>query len=74
MASIQELAVLSNLVYQDDGGIGLPDFPAGWDVFRNSANDVGLGAASGYYGIAYINRRTDEIVIAHRGTQFAGKK
>ena len=58
MATILELAELSSAVYGDT------PVPMGWAPLP-----VTLKANSaGYYGVAYINTTTHEVVIANRGT------
>ena len=58
MATILELAELSHAVYGD------APVPTGWAPLP-----VTLKANSdGYYGVAYINAATHEVVIANRGT------
>ena len=60
MATILELAELSHAVYGD------ASVPTGWAPLP-----VTLKANSaGYYGVAYINTTTHEVVIANRGTVF----
>ncbi len=62
MTTIKDYATLSNLVYQPNGGS--PDPSTGWRRIVDSG-DMG----SGYFGAAYYNDQTKELVIAHRGTQ-----
>lgn len=59
MATIQEHALLSKEVYNNGGG----NPGSGWEVFLDSPA-TGIGSATGYYGAAYLNRTTGEIVIA----------
>ena len=66
MATIKDYATLSNLVYEAGGGI--PDPNSGWMVYA-TPETLGMTIQSGYYGVAYLNRATNEIVLAHRGTQ-----
>ncbi len=65
MASIREYAWLSNEVYKNGGG-NLPG--SNWEPFLDSG-PLNIGTTTGYYGFAYRNTLTNEIVIAHRGTQ-----
>ena len=58
MATILELAELSCAVYGDT-----PVLNNHWKVLRISPSNP-----DGYYGVAYINTTTHEIVIANRGT------
>src|ERR1039457_4381052 len=66
MATILELAEFSDLVYGDKTaaadksalGIGVI-----WTLLTTSSDPT-----TGYYGAAYINNITGEIVIANRGT------
>lgn len=66
MATIKDYATLSNLVYQANGGT--PDPSSGWVVYATPGT-LGMTIQSGYYGVAYRNVNTNEIVLAHRGTQ-----
>jgi Ca2+-binding RTX toxin-like protein len=65
MASDKELVIMSQQTYFEDGG----QPPAGW-VFVIDSDDLGIGLGSGYYGAVYRNTQTNEIVFAHRGTEF----
>ncbi len=57
---------MSMQAYQDNGGVP----PAGWQVLGDSAS-MGIGKDTGYYGVAYQNiEHPDQIVVAHRGTEF----
>ena len=56
MATILELSELSAAVYGDH------PIPSGWSVLASSTTQAG------YYGVAYQNATTGEIVIANRGT------
>lgn len=64
MATIQQCAYFSNEVYEGGGG----DPGTGWEVYLTSPPN-----SSGYYGAAYLNRSTGEIVIAHRGTELTDR-
>ena len=59
-------AELSNLVYEDDPKLPEHLVDAGWEKI----SDWPLN--NGYAGSAFINPHTNEIVIAHRGTDNAG--
>lgn len=48
-----------------DKNAPLPPLPERWEIFSTSQN---LKNSSGYQGIAYINKTTQDVVIAHRGT------
>ncbi|RCN55738.1 alpha/beta hydrolase family protein [Acidiferrobacter thiooxydans] len=61
MATILELAELSSAVYGDT------PVPTGWTVMPGPYGTSGSNP-DGYYGVAYINTTTHEIVIANRGT------
>lgn len=62
MATILELAELSSAVY---GDTPLPN--KNWAVMPRPDGTSGSNP-DGYYGVAYINTTTHEIVIANRGT------
>ena len=62
MATILELAELSAAVYGDH------PIPSGWSVLTSSTQINPAWAIDGYYGVAYQNATTGEIVIANRGT------
>ncbi|MHB1677394.1 MAG: lipase family protein [Sulfuriferula sp.] len=62
MATILELAELSAAVYGDH------PIPSGWSVLTSSTQINPAWAIDGYYGVAYQNTTTGEIVIANRGT------
>ena len=61
MATILELAELSHAVYGD------ASVPTGWVVMPGHFG-TSQPNANGYYGVAYINTTTHEVVIANRGT------
>jgi WXG100 family type VII secretion target len=55
-------ALLSAAAYADGGELS-PEMKAkGWRIMDIGQTDTG------YYGVAYVNDRTQEVVIAHRGT------
>jgi len=62
MATILELAELSNAVYT---GAKV----SGWTVLQTS-DGYSSSSSPAYYGVAYENTQTHEIVIANRGTDF----
>ena len=66
MATVKDYATLSNLVYEAGGGA--PDPNSGWVVYA-TPESLGMTTQTGYYGVAYLNTTTKEIVVAHRGTQ-----
>ena len=67
MASTEDCAHLSKAVY---GGPGSEQAPPGWAKLMGSQIDPGnAGTKNGYYGAAYINESTGEIVIANRGSR-----
>jgi len=59
MPTNAEYVQLAKLAYETTGA------PAGWDRLKiqSPANDAG------YYGAAFRNVATGEIVVAHRGTE-----
>jgi hypothetical protein len=55
-------ALLSEAAYKEGGELS-PEMKAkGWRVMDIGQTDTG------YYGVAYVNDRTKEVVVAHRGT------
>ena len=67
MATPDDYLALSSAVY---GGPGNTTGPAGWTVIGESPVTAGYqGTANGYYGAAFQNDRTGEIVIANRGSR-----
>jgi Ca2+-binding RTX toxin-like protein len=65
MASLLELAQLSSAAYNPGGAAhGDTPIPPGWSVFDVSLNE----SLGGYFGVAYQNNVSREIVVAHRGT------
>ena len=65
MASLNELSILSSIVYNPDGEpTAEKPLPPGWTVLSTSGVD-----APGYFGVAYRNDATGEIVISNRGSQ-----
>ncbi len=57
-----EHALMSQAVYKDGGILPKELQQKGWEKL-----DVGQ-TDTGYYGVAYVNHQTKEIIIAHRGT------
>jgi uncharacterized Zn-binding protein involved in type VI secretion len=55
-----EAAIFSQAVYTGPGA----EIPGGWDVVGESPTNN-----NGYYGIAYANRESGEVVIANRGSR-----
>lgn len=55
-------ALLSAAAYEEGGELSAEMKAKGWRVMDIGQTDTG------YYGVAYVNDRTKEIVIAHRGT------
>ncbi|HWQ38263.1 MAG TPA: hypothetical protein VNM24_06550, partial [Burkholderiales bacterium] len=71
MPALNVLARLSELVYLPDaGGSVLVQENSPWTVFRTSIQ-LGIGLGTGYFGAAYLNRASREIVFAHRGMQLS---
>ena len=71
MASPQDNAALSDAVY---GGPGNTKAPPGWTMIDQSRVDPGnAGTSNGYYGAAFQNDQTGEIVIANRGSRLSGE-
>ena len=77
MASIALLAQMSDNVYDgissttQNNALLLAGFPPGsnWEVFANSNQVPGnQNWSQGYFGVAYYNTVTGEVVIANRGT------
>lgn len=70
MATNLELAKLSELVYDTDGGAGRLGQVMGseWKWYGDPGS-VGLNFTNGYYAAAYRNTITNEVVIANRGTE-----
>lgn len=67
MASPQEYAELSDAVY---AGPGATEAPPGWTRLMESRVDPGYeGTENGYYGVAFVNDETGEIVVANRGSR-----
>ncbi len=61
MATILTLAELSSAVYGDT------PVPAGWTIVPGTSG-TSKPNSDGYFGVAYVNTTTHEIVIANRGT------
>jgi WXG100 family type VII secretion target len=57
-----EYALMSQAAYSEGGALPAALETKGWRVLRGAETDTG------YFGMAYINDRTGEVVIAHRGT------
>lgn len=55
-------ALLSQAAYADGGELPQELKDKGWRIMRIGQTDTG------YFGVAYVNDRTNEVVIAHRGT------
>lgn len=67
MATPMEYADMSNAVY---GGPGNTQAPEGWTLIAESPVTPGNeGSANGYYGAAFQNNQTGEIVVANRGSR-----
>jgi pimeloyl-ACP methyl ester carboxylesterase len=64
-ASDLQLALMSERVYLTQGGE--PVSP-NWELLLD-ANQAGLGDLKGYFGAAWYNKQTGELVLAHRGTE-----
>lgn len=61
-------AALSDAVYSGPGGPS----PAGWTkVLESPVVPGNQGSASGYFGAAYLNDATGEIVVANRGSRLS---
>lgn len=65
-----EYAVMSSLAYDPDDTNLSNKLPDEWIEYDNSNQSIvnRENDNQGYYGIAYINRDTNQVVIAHRGT------
>lgn len=59
-----QLALMSERVYEAGGGPRVSD---DWELILD-ANRANLGDLKGYFGAAWYNRDTKELVFAHRGT------
>jgi uncharacterized Zn-binding protein involved in type VI secretion len=71
MATPQENAAMSDAVY---GGPGKTKAPAGWTLVAESPTTPGNeGSANGYFGAAFRNNQTGEIVVANRGSRMSGE-
>lgn len=69
MPSPTEYASLSDAVY---GGPGKTTAPDGWELVAESTHDAGNeGTVNGYYGAAFKNKETGEIVVANRGSRMS---
>ncbi|MCA9935794.1 MAG: WXG100 family type VII secretion target [Ardenticatenaceae bacterium] len=58
----RDYALMSQAAYTDGGELPQELKDKGWERLA-----VGR-TTTGYYGVAYVNRQTGEVVIAHRGT------
>ncbi|HLH29686.1 MAG TPA: hypothetical protein VKY31_00685, partial [Terriglobia bacterium] len=75
MATISELAQMSGNAYdvtpsatQSTGAL-LTSLP-GWQVLTTSSAQSSSNWQDGYFGVAYYNSTTHELVIANRGTDY----
>jgi hypothetical protein len=66
-----DYALMSQLAYNPNGHERDDLFARGWRELIRSRAD-GQNDSLGYFGLAYINRRTRQVVIAHRGTDQKG--
>lgn len=57
-----DYALMSQAAYSEGGALPAALVAKGWRVLRGAETDTG------YFGMAYVNDRTGEVVIAHRGT------
>lgn len=57
-----EYALLSQAAYSEDGALPAALQAKGWRILRGAETNTG------YFGMAYVNDRTGEVAIAHRGT------
>jgi hypothetical protein len=46
------------------------NLPDGWKVLTCGDNPLVESSKNGYFGIAFVNHKTGNIIIAHRGTEF----
>ncbi len=68
MAKNYDYALLSVEVYRDeDDTLLLPPgrLPTGWSILLDAAPEL---QGNGYFGSAYFNSETKQLIIAHRGT------
>lgn len=71
MTTTTDYAALSDAVY---AGPGSSASPPGWTKIAESPVTPGnQGTANGYYGAAYQNDSTGEIVVANRGSRASGE-
>ncbi len=71
MATLEEYAVLSAVVYQDARGpYNVNPLPPGWVEIAYSPNMENNPFTDGFSAGAYQNLETGEIVIAFKGTDF----
>jgi hypothetical protein len=67
MATTDDYLALSDSAYN---GPGSDDAPAGWTRIAESPTTPGnQGSANGYFGAAFQNDQTGEIVVANRGSR-----
>ena len=70
MPTAHHLAKMSLLAYQDEPNTD--ELPAGWQVFATSKQlQTNSKLSSSYFGLAFYNAKTQEMVIAHRGTKLS---
>ena len=69
MATPEEYASLAQAAYQDPGSAS-DSGPPGWTKIAESPVTPGnQGSPNGYYGVAFQNNQTGEIVVANRGSR-----
>jgi len=64
LPSVKDFAVMSRESYKDKGGTP----PPGWEILFTSDKFGDSLSKTGYFGVAYRNKTSKCIVIAHRGT------
>lgn len=57
-----DYALMSQAAYNEGGALPAALQGKGWRILRGAETNTG------YFGMAYVNDRTGEVVIAHRGT------
>ena len=74
MATDFEFGQLAEAVYGGPGGTGVPDgMQDKWEVLKDGdGDDVEMHTDNGYFGQAFRNKETNEIVIASRGSRRPG--
>lgn len=60
-------ALLSVLSYRNDGGENF--LPKGWSLLKIDNEPAIRFSNDGYVGVAYVNNKHKQIVVAHRGTE-----